>query len=115
MDKVKKIMTINDKNEVERFVMNTRNYCEQSKDYKQINLATARKARCINEEIDRELEVLDRLFSAKDMREETKKLGLDDIKADIEALSAELIALHEPNRILRFFGIKAAKFLRRLR
>ncbi len=108
-------MTINDKNEVERFVMNTRNYCEQSKDYKQIDQATAIKAECINKEIDRELEVLDRLFSAKGMREETKNLGLADIKADIEAQSAELIALHEPNRILRFLGIKTAKFLRRLK
>jgi hypothetical protein len=108
-------MTINDKNEVERFVTDTRNFCKQSKDYRQIDQATAIKAECINKEIDRLLGLLNRLFLTKGLRKETIKFGLADIKADIKAQSAELIALHEPNRILRFFGIKAAKFLRKLR
>ncbi len=108
-------MTINDKNEVEKFIEATRNYCEQCKNLKPIAAAAEQKAADINREIDRELEVLNRLFLAKNMREETKKIGLADIKAEIEAQSSELIALHEPNRILRFLGIKAAKFLRRLK
>jgi hypothetical protein len=108
-------MTINDKNKIEKFVMDTRNFCEHCKDYRQIDQAIAIKAECINKEIDQELALLNRLFLIKGLREETIKFGLADIKADIKALSAELIALHEPNRILRFFGIKAAKFLRKLR
>jgi hypothetical protein len=108
-------MTINDKNKIEKFVIAIREYCEHCKDYKQIDQATAIKAECINKEIDRELEVLNTLFSDKDTPEETKNKGLEDLKIDIEVLITELEALHQPSKFLRFFGIKAAKILRRLK
>ncbi len=90
--------------ELMHFVYATRKYCESCAKFKRIDDEAKSRAQQINTQIEAEYERAKGLFLAKDIDEKIQEHELKFIKNEIETLCAELVSLHEPNKLLKFIG-----------